>query len=219
MKSNCRTFVLLALLAALAACGDIDGPTTPDTQADASSLAKQRADSRLNPEWLGSGLPPEAIPATADQLVASFRAAYDQRDPELLDLLLSPDYRFIKQDEEAWDRTADVSIMTKMMVGRSGQQGISIAAMTVEWFQPLGVWSQVPPNDPFFGDHGDALYRAYDVRISHVVAGQNLMLLVDGLVIVYVVPTGDKYQLLGLVDATNGRTETRSWTAVRSLFE
>lgn len=72
-------------------------------------------------------MPPEAAPDTPDQLVASYRMAHDQRDPELLDLLLHDDFRFIKQDGQAWDRSSDYSIMTRMMVGRTGMDGLTIA--------------------------------------------------------------------------------------------
>lgn len=206
---------ILASVLLLSACNDTNVPVAPE----ADDVAKRQPSSRLNPDWLGEGLPPEAVPETPDQLVASFRLAHDQRDPELLDLLLNADFRFIKLDGQAWDRVADYSIMTKMMVGRAGINGLTIADMAVDFFIPLGVWTPVPSNDPYFGGFDGALSRAYDVRISYELAGQQLVLQTQGVVVVYAVPTGWMYQLLGLIDHTNGRTEDYSWTAIKSLFE
>lgn len=212
------TLLLSAMLASLfllSACSDTSVPVAPD----ADDVAKRQPSSRLNPDWLGEGLPPEAVPGTPDELVASYRLAHDQRDPELLDLLLNADFRFVKLDGQAWDRVADYSIMTKMMVGRAGINGLTIADMSVDFFIPMGVWTPVPSNDPYFGGVDSASSRAYDVRISYELAGQQLVLQVRGVVVFYVVPRGGMYQLLGLVDLTNGRTEDTSWTAIKSLFE
>lgn len=208
----------LASLLLLVACGDVTSPDPAggDKRSDTPVLA------RIDSHWLGSGLPPVATPSTADELVAAFVEAHDTQDPELLDRLLDEDYLFLRADGDVYTRTVDLSLTTKMMVGRAGQDGLRIAAMQTEYLQPVGTWSSVSAADPYFGGVAGAMSRPYSARLAYTVDGQSLILFVEGLVIFYAVPDGDEYRLLGLLDMTYGRpsrTESVSWSELKALFE
>ena len=219
--------LLAALLAviALAGCSDITAPEgTDDAGLDEARGADKRATERLRlpPDWLGPGLPPVATPGTPDALVEAFVIAHDTRDHDLLGRLLHADYQFVRQDGTPWSREVELSIYTKMMVGRAGLDGVVIGAMQIEMLQPLGTWSEVPANDPYFGEVVGAMSRPYVLEAAYELQDQQLSLPVSGPVTMYSVRDDDDvYRLVGMVDMTYGetRTEEYSWTAVKALFE
>lgn len=219
--NRCLTLAILALALGLAACSNVT--TSPDetSPADVSKRADVQLDDRHNPHWLGNGAPPEAAPITADELVAEFIVAHDSRDHDLLGRLFHEDYLYVKQDGSVYDRSTDLSIFAKMMLGRASSNGMIIADMETEYFIPINTWSAVATSDPNFGQHPGAVYRSFSARFNYSILDQELVLEVEGLVLVYAVPTGDTYQLLGMRDMTYGRerAESVTWTDLKAMFE
>jgi hypothetical protein len=215
---------LLAVIA-LAGCSDVTAPGTADgASADGARDADKRATERLRlpSDWLGPQLPPVATPQTPDALMEAFVSAHDTRDHDLLGRLLCADYQFVRQDGTPWSREVELSIYTKMMVGRAGLDGVVIGAMQIEMLQPLGTWSDVPANDPYFGAIDGVMSRPYALEAAYALQDQQLILQVSGPVTMYAVRGDDGvYRLAGMVDMTYGktRTEEHSWTAVKALFE
>jgi hypothetical protein len=214
--------LVVASLALLVACGQVTDPSVDQDRDLVDKRATERLRGPADPTWLGHAPPPGDVPATPDELVAAVLAAHDARDPQRYAKLVHDGYLFLRSDGGVYERAVDLSILTKMMVGRAGQDGTVIASMATELFGPLGVWSDVTASDPYFSEVPGAVSRAYEARFRYGIDGSDATLEVTGLVILYAAPIGDGYRLLGLVDMTYGakdRSEAIDWTGVRARFE
>jgi hypothetical protein len=210
--------VLVSVLL-LAACNHVTSPNADD---HAITVDKRgRLAQEIGDQWLGIAPPPADLPQSADQAIEQFVQAHDERDVRALGELLHDDYVFVRENGGTWSRLTDVSILTKMMNGKTGQDGVALAGMATEAFEPFGGWSTVTSSDPFFGEHEGAVSRAYEVALTYTPQGADLDWRVEGLVIAYAIPAGDTYKLLGMVDMTYGRktSQALSWTQVKAMFE
>lgn len=194
--------------------GEVAGYQTPEvtrqTLAEADTLT-----------LVGRYAPPDA--ETSDQLMSSFLRAYSDANLERYRSILNADFRFITRDQAEFDRDRELEISARIFDGEVGDAGIAISGITVVYLTPLETWRPIAPGDPFFGGEPDGLSRAYDVRIDFRVAGQNLILQVRGVAIFYAKPLQEqgqiRYELLGIVDLTDGKTETSTWSSVKMMFD
>ena len=172
-----------------------------------------------NDDPVGPVGPPPAD--TGDQLMDNFVFAYG--DCGVVDYgdLLHVDFVFHGGENVTFDRTEELATFTAMCAGEAGVGGIAFEDIALHSLTAVEVWQPVPVNNQFFGDVDGAMYRGYDIAIDYKVAGQALIYQVRGLAVFYAVNVGDVWQLLGIVDHTNGSksTEAHSWTSVRSLFD
>lgn len=166
-----------------------------------------------------------AVAETADAAVAIFLEAYGSRDLEAYTALLSEDFNFVTKDGDRDDRTMEIAIATRMFGGEEGASGIRIADISIPVLDPTGVWAPTPANDPDFGSLTGSRFRTYNGSIRFSIAGQNLVYIVQGPVMIYAQDEGDgtpQYRLVGFRDLTLGSdkaTENHSWSAVRGLFD
>jgi hypothetical protein len=162
-------------------------------------------------------------PATShDHVVANVRAAYQARNADAYTLLLAEDFLFVPADDgPAYDREAEVALTMPMFHEVQGDGGLAIGDIAIDAFDPLQVWEQVPADDPDFGGAADAWRRAYAMDLKYDIADQNLVLRVDGTVVVYAqAAAGGEYKLLGFRDLTSIKAvETHSWTEIRRMWE
>jgi hypothetical protein len=199
------------------AWGEVTGWTAPDT---VSSTLYDRGEITFT----GIYLRPRV--ATPDECMLFFGQAYGERDLDFYAHLLADDFLFVTQDATIDDRAAELAIAAAIFGGQMGDNGVVISDIDVDQLVPQSVWTPTPPDDPHFGGFPDSWFRQYQIDIKFVVAGQNLILRVQGPVLFYVMDvspseTPPSYRLLGVVDATYGHkaTEDHSWTGVRSLFD
>ncbi|MEZ4389425.1 MAG: hypothetical protein R3D98_17930 [Candidatus Krumholzibacteriia bacterium] len=160
-------------------------------------------------------------PTTGDMLMTYFRDYYAGCDLEHLGLILHDGFRFIAQDGTEYDRDQALTIHGLICDGAAGDGGIAFESIWVEFLNPLGIWADVPDTDPSFGSVAGALHRPYNVFISFKVDGQALIFQAIGEAVFYAVPVDGVYELLGVVDATNGNkaTEAHSWSSIWALFD
>jgi hypothetical protein len=216
MSTRWRFLVLpfTCLVLAAAGCSD-DKPTVPG----------------------GGDEPPLELPRTADEVVTSFREVYAERDLAGFTALLDPDYVFVTSAEASttWDLATELAVAERMFTGQAGTDGIVISGITIDQWNPYGIWQTVDAEHPQFGAHAGSLYRDYQVDLNFYVAGQDLRLRVQGIISVVVRPAvvddQDVFTLLGFMDFTFGSkssapmaspelgTEQQTWTGVKSLFE
>jgi hypothetical protein len=175
---------------------------------------------------------PTPFPDSADKLVENFVDGYTEREIDYYRSALHPDFKFILNPpdggETYYDYDTDVTIAATMF---SGEQGPGDDARPISAIQmvayPLGVWEDVPENEPEFGGHG-AVKRTYAVDIAMTRPGYNTFL-VQGEVLFYAVRRDslhdgelrDYWELLGQWDFTaqGGKaTENASWSEVKALY-
>ena len=165
----------------------------------------------FQPEDDGPGdTPPPASfePASSpDEVMLKFREIYEDRNLEFYAQLLSEDYLFIPRDDDRYGYDVEMTILDKMFNEAPASNGYVISDVSVVQLDPQGVWQDTPANDPDFAGTGSQ-YRTYQVQIDFSIAGQSLILRVQGAVIYYVRPEqvdGEQvYKLLGMVDLTVG---------------
>lgn len=222
LKSLSLATLLAVLLFVAAGCSDDDknrsgGPTTP---------------------------PLDTRPSTPDELVDVFCAAFAGRDLAAYSDLLSADYRWIPTGGgDPWPYDDEVAVAEAMFGGLEGLNGYVISGITLLQFEPQGVWTTVLEDNPAFGDHPGSMVRSFLVDIQFAIAGRDLILRVQGSVVLCAVLEldGDTsfYRVLGLVDLTIGdraaswpsamelhpsvmnatkATENISWTGVKTFF-
>ena len=185
-----RSLLFFVLLVTFAATGCLFSPDKPD-------------DVVVPPA-------PELPPAvSANQLVANFETAYNERNIEYYREVMSEDYKFISVDgENDYDYATDISIHERMFNEVAGEGGIVFDDISVISINGVEVWQPIQSNDQHFGSFADGYYRPYDVSIDFNVAGQSLTYQVRGLVIFYVttamVDGEEIYYLLGQSDNTVG---------------
>jgi hypothetical protein len=167
----------------------------------------------FSPDDDSGGDPPppvEFVPAESpDEVMQKFEEIYEDRNLDFYRELLSEGYLFVPQDDAAsYGYEVEINILDKMFNEIAGENGFVIQDISVVQLDPQGVWQDTPANDPNFGSATDSQYRTYIVQIDFSIAGQNLILRVQGPVIYYVraEQDGDQtvYRLLGMVDATFG---------------
>jgi len=162
---------------------------------------------------------------SADQALAQFQEFYAERNADFYLDLLSAEFQFADQDGGYTDLDGEIAVTNALFNEVEGSNNIVISDISITQLMPQGVWSATLPDDPHFGDVPESEYRAYLVHIRFVVAGQNLILQVQGPVIFYTVNVGTEarpdIRILGMVDQTYGNkaTEAHTWSDVRGLFQ
>jgi len=165
-------------------------------------------------------IPPATSP---DGLMSVFVAAYRDRNEDAYAQMLAEDFLFVPADDgPAYDREAEIALAEKMFNEVAGDGGIAIADIWFDGLEPLQVWEQVPPDDPDFGGFtSDAWRRAYTMDLRYAILGQNLILRVQGVVVIYArAAAGGEYELLGFRDLTDAKAvENHTWTEIRRLWD
>jgi hypothetical protein len=163
---------------------------------------------------------------SADAVVRLLVDSHEAMDADLYRSLLHPQFRFVPQGDAApWDAATERAIMARLLGQVPGEDGLAIGAISVDGFEPQGVWQPIAPGDPHFGDDSTGLFRDYSVDIALAVAGTGLVWRVRGPVIIYAEPVLEDgipgWRLLGMVDLTAGgkATETITWTRLKQRFD
>jgi len=152
----------------------------------------------------------------------------DSHDIEAADAyagMLSEDFLFIPQDGDPYGYDAEVATMSRIFAGQQGQFGYAVSDVEVVTLQPQGVWEAVPASEPDFGGLTGVQKRTYLIQIDFGLAGQFLILRVEGPAVFYVREetdlTGSQWKLLGIRDATFGGkgVESTTWTHVKAYFQ
>jgi hypothetical protein len=178
--------------------------------------------------------------ATADDAIASFRAAYAARKLDAYGSLLSQEFFWIPTaPAEPWPYVTEMAVADQMFNGLAGNNSYVISHISFDQLEPQGLWQPTPPNDPNFGACSDSRLRYYMVDIKFFISGRDLILRVQGGANFYVFPvsTGEVtfYEILGISDMTLGgyavrakaagnemdlgkATENMTWSSVKALF-
>lgn len=162
-----------------------------------------------NPDDGGTEPPPSCdTAATADEALVVFRDVYTSRELDCYRKLLSEDYLFVKKDGTVDNFDTEMIIADRMFNGIAGQNNYIIADITIDILDPRDVWLPTPENDPDFGGFPGSQFRTYDVFMQFVISGEDLTLVVQGVVIFYVMDEGTDgnpdFKILGQRDLTNG---------------
>lgn len=154
----------------------------------------------------GGGVTPDLPEAdTLEQLIANFKTAYNERNIDYYQIVLSENYKFVAKDNAGdYNYTEDVEIHRKMFNGETGVGQIAIEDVSVISLVGVESWQETPSNDPHFGTAGESWFRPFDVAIDFSISGQSLTYQVRGLVIFYASREGEVFKLLGQTDNTNG---------------
>ena len=160
-----------------------------------------------------------------DWVMAIFVDSYQEMAIDAWAGVLSDDFLFVPADgSPAYGYDVEIAAMERLFGGEPGSNGMAISDIAMVQFDPQGIWEDTPDDDPHFGGHAGSQKRVYLMQMDFAVAGQNLVLRVQGPVIFYVKPEssvpGSHWQVLGIVDATYGgkSVESHSWTEVKALF-
>lgn len=104
----------------------------------------------------------------------------------------------------------------------------AVEDVAVDLYDPRDDWQDVPASDPRFGGFADAQMRSYQVSLSFVMSGAELVYRVTGDVVFYVAPVEVEadgtmrtvYQLLGQVDHTEApaATEGATWSQIKVFY-
>ncbi len=166
-------------------------------------------------------------PDHGDELMLRFEQCHEYRSYDAYDLIVDEEFRFIPQGGvDPWGRDVEMDIMLRMFSEIAGDGGLVVAHMSVDQLDPVGIWTQTPPNDPYFGAFtDDSMYRTYDMELHVVMAGVGLVYRIEGSARFYAIGREEngrqRWRLLGVVDQTIGEkaTETMSWTQLKLLFD
>ena len=171
-------------------------------------------------------------PPTPDLLMQAYKTCHEDMDPAQLDVLLHENFRFILQQDTVnefdlpdndFDRTEDLAILQNIFSGdpltTPGGMVPGVSAISFTTFEQQAAWSTTPANDPNFPS---ATYATFNVRLEFARPGATY-LIIQGFLQFYVAEvattSGSGYQLLGMVDLTNGKsTENVSLGAVHALY-
>jgi len=170
----------------------------------------------------------EYVPQTLtspDEAVERLKVALEAMDLTLYEHLINEDFTFVpKGDNDLYGYDTEISIYNKIFSGVEGIGGVVISHIVVSSLDPMGVWTETPEEDPNFGGYVGSMYRIYEVNLRHYIEGQNLVYMVTGFTVFYVMNEGAEQEpdikILGIKDQTNGDkgVENHSWTAVKALF-
>jgi hypothetical protein len=163
------------------------------------------------------------VPDNPDAVASLFKEIQELRSLPAYESLLGTHYLFIPQnDVSAYAAATELSITSKIFNGVAGSNGFVVSGISVVAMEPQGVWEDTPANDPNFGGFSASLYRTYEIQVDYSIAGQNLVLRVQGPIIFYVHPEGgaNAYSLLGVQDLTFGAksAENATWTSVKEIY-
>lgn len=146
---------------------------------------------------------------------------YEHRHFHRYTSLHSDGYLFIQQDGSPQDAAVDSAIMDRMFHEVAGQDGVSFDGIAVVAVQPEGDWQATADHEPDLGPGG--LKRTYRVQIDHHVTDTDLVVRVQGPVVIHVIDQGTDHpdwRVRGFRDATSGAEAAgnATWSAVRNWF-
>lgn len=156
-----------------------------------------------------------------DEAVALCWSVYEHRHFGRYTAVRSDGYLFIQQDGGPQDAVVDSAIMDRMFHEVAGRDGVSFDAIAVVEVQPLGDWEVAADDEPDLGPGG--LKRTYSVQIDHHVTDSDLVVRVQGPVVIHVIDQGTEHpdwRVRGFRDATSGAEAAgnATWSAVRNRF-